>query len=446
MGIQGLNTGYTAIRAAQAALDTISHNIANATTEGYTRQRVDQTSLPGYATGSGILGQGVDIASISRQRDHFLDEQARTEDSRFAGMNARSQLLSQAEVRFGELDAGIDVSLGEAFASLEELALHPESTPVRHTVLDALDNVATRLRATAEGLHGLELAADTDVRVAVSEANNLITQIADLNGRIVGLSGAGSPNDLLDQRDRLVDQLSSLTGAESIRGAHGAVRVSLNGLSLVDGISPVTLHVDASGTVTHPDGAIRLGGEIGGLVTFTQTDLPAMQAKLDAFATELATAFNTQNAAGFMASGAAGGPLFAIGGGARDLQMVATGPADLAVAGSSTAATFDGGNAQAMADLRTTNLAGGGTLLARFRDVVTGVGVTAARAASDLRSQQSLQSASSLARESRHGVSLDEEMTNLIAHQRALEAAARVMSAIDETLGTLINRTGVVGR
>ncbi len=446
MGIQGLNSGYTAIRAAQAALDTISHNIANATTEGYTRQRVDLTALPGYVTGGGIVGQGVDIQSISRQRNQFLDEQARTEDARLAGMSARSHLLGQAEVRFGELDAGIDVAVGDVFSALEELALHPDSSPVRVTVLDAMDRVAGQLRATAEGLRGLELSSDTDVRVAVSQANDLIDQIADLNGQIVALSGAGSPNDLLDQRDRLVDQLSAMTGASSIRAENGAVRVSIGGLSLVDGTSPVHLSVDATGTLTHPDGPIKAGGEIGGLVAFTQTDLPAMQAKLDAFANDLATAFNSQNAAGFTASGAAGGDLFDATGGARALRVVATVPAELAVAGDATAATFDGTNAQAMADLRTTDLAGGGTLLERFRDIVTGVGVTAARAAGDLRSQESLTAATSRARESHHGVNLDEEMTNLIAHQRALEAAARVMSAIDEALSTLINRTGVVGR
>ncbi len=445
MSIQGLNTSYSAIRAAQAALDTISHNIANVTTKGYTRQRADLVSLSPYDAPAGLMGQGVDVTSISRQRDQFLDEQARTEDARLTAMQARAGLLQQAELRFGELDVGVDTALTQVFDALEELSLHPDSTPVRTTVLDAMEGFAARVRNVAEGLRDLGAVANLEVRNTLGEANDLIGRIAELNGRIGDLSAKGVPNDLLDQRDVLVDQLAQLTGATTLPGANNSVRVSLNGLSLVDGQVPTLLSQDLAGNVVHPDGPIAVGGQLGGLATFRTVDLPAMVADLDAFATAVADAFNAQNAAGFTAPGTAGGPLFDASGGAAGLTLLAASPADLAVAGDTAAATFDGDNAARLAALRTTD-PGGGTLLERFRDVVGDVGVLVARADADVRTQQALRSTAATARESQHGVNLDEEMAGLIAHQRALEAAARVMTAVDEALNTLINRTGLVGR
>lgn len=446
MGFSGINTSYTAIRAAQAAINTTSHNIANATTEGFTRQSVQLGSRPAHESYGGWIGSGVDTLDISRQRDSFLDDRARAELNLLGQYEVRDRLLGQAETRFGELDAGIDVALSGLFASLEEWSLHPDQSPSRQTVLGAMDNVAARLRATTEGLQAMSKASVTSIEDLVSQVNGKVDAIAKLNREIVAASGNGSANDLLDARDRLVDDLSRTAGVTVIPGKEGAIRISIGGLTLVDNGEVSHLTANPDGTVTHPDGPVKLGGEIGGHQRFLTQDLPSMIASLDTLATNLANAFNSQNAAGFRMDGSPGGDLFDASGGAANFTMIATSPSDLAAAGTNPPAAFDGANAAALASLRTADVGGAGSLLSQFRNTITAVGVSAARADLDLRGQRALENTASVARESAHGVNLDEEMANLITFQRSLEAAARVMSAMDEALATLINRTGVVGR
>lgn len=454
MGFVSLYTAFSGLQAAQAGMDTAAHNVSNAGTPGYTRQRVDQaTRLPGHRS-FGPVGTGVAIADITRSRDVMLDARARAAMNGASRFETLGNLLLGVESAMAEPDAGITVAIDGLWSSFEEFALNPPDTAARHNVLDNLRSVAARVRGVAEAWQVSATTAAGDLAASVADANELITEIAGLNQAILE-SGADdyTPNDLLDKRDIAIDQLSQIAGVQVSISDSGAARVSLNGLALVhDSMASQLSFNSATNEVVHSSGvAVEAGGAIGARQVFLSTVLPGMQADLDTFATELTAALNSQHASGFTQAGVAGGALlsYSPGSAALTLDIAISDPADLAAAaGGPPVADFDGLNAEALAGLQFSLSASGGTetLGSVIRGIVGSVGGATASAFSEARAQSSISSAAQNARAQMHGVSVDEEMVNLITYQRAYEAAARVMTTVDQTLDTLINRTGVVGR
>jgi flagellar hook-associated protein 1 FlgK len=454
MGFISLYTAFSGLQAAQAGMDTASHNVSNAGTVGFTRQRVDQASrLPGYRS-FGPVGTGVDITDITRSRDVMLDARARTAlggESRFATLG---DLLSGVEAAMAEPNNGVTSGLDALWASFEELALNPPDTAARHDVLNNLQSLTSRIRSVAEGWQAAGRAVAGDITAEITETNRLLQEVADLNRSILQ-SGASdfTPNDLLDKRDIAVDRLARLAGVRVSITDSGAARVSLDGLALVHDAVASRLSFD-SGTnqIVHSSGvSIDAGGSLGARQGFLETVLPQYQSNLDTFAEELAAALNGQHATGFTPSGSAGGTLlaYAPGAAALTINLAITDASELAAAaGGPPVAEFDGINAEAMAGLRSALAAAGGTqsLGASIRGLVGSVGSATAAAFTESASQRALAASAENARSQIHGVSVDEEMVNLLTSQRAYEAAARVMTAVDQTLDTLINRTGVVGR
>ncbi len=447
-----LYTAYTGLQAAQVGIETTSHNIANANTAGYTRQRVDlQTRYP-FLSAFGPLGSGVDVAGVSRAREKFLDDQVRGSYSTQAATQARTGLLERTEQVMNEPEQGITQALGDVWSAFEDVALNPADNASRLDALARMRQLTERVNTVSRGWDRLAVDAADQVRLKVTEVNSSLDEIARLNTQISDVAAySGQPNDLLDRRDVLIDQLSKSIGARADVQSNGTVRVSLGGIGLVDGahVHPVSYtgaptHTFAVGGVAAP-----VGGEAAGITTWLTNDLPSMRSRLDQFAVELATAFNTQNAAGATAPGVPGGPLlsYSPANPSGSLAVAVTDPQLLAVSGSPYAAG-SGTNAQAMSDLRRSLAGGGGTqtLDTSVRGLVTDLGslTQAQRRAAD--SQADLVASTELARKSTSGVSIDEEMVNLIQYQHAYNAAARVMTAVDEALDTLINRVGVVGR
>ena len=449
-----LYTAFSGLQAAQAGMDTASHNVANAGTEGYTRQRVGLASRLPHTQPFGQVGSGVNINDISRVRDRMLDARIRASLGGQGHFQTLGNLLGGLEATTGEPDHGITSSLSSLWSSFEELALDPPSAAARAGVLGDLDSLARQVRSVADAWDHAETTAAADLGAKVDETNRLVAEVARLNQAIIGSAGSGTPNDLLDQRDLVLDQLSSLAGVTTSITENGAARVSLNGLSLVHDASVSTITLDTgTNSITHSSGAVvRPGGELGGIHAFITVELAKYQTALDDFATDLATALNAQHASGYTASGVAGGPLltFTPGDAARSLALATSDPADLAVASSAgpPVPAYDGINAEALGALRHDLSAGGGTITldSSIRALVTelGAATSAAQAASTAQAGQAQSAAA--ARTQVHGVSVDEEMVNLLTYQRAYEAAARVMTAVDQALDTLINRTGLVGR
>lgn len=449
-----LYTAFSGLVAAQAGIDTASHNVANASTVGYTRQRVDLASRLPYHQRFGVVGLGVDVADISRTRIAGLDTQARTSIAAQSRLDVLANLLSGAEAIMGEPDQGVSAGLSELWVAFDELTLDPPGPAARRHVISALEDLASTIRGVADKWTIDSKSASNLLSDYVDKTNTMLNEVAELNRLILTQNtGDGTPNDLLDRRDVLLDDLASIAGVTVTTMENGAARVSLDGLGLVSDIVASPLSYDsATHQITHSTGvAVTVGGELAGFQSYLQTELPAYQAELNAFVADLADALNAQHSAGYTPSGAAGGALltYTAGSEAMSIAVAVTDHTEIAAAGGGPpVAEYDGLNADALAALRNVLAAGGGTttLDDSIRVLVSHVGEMTAAAASGARSQAALTAAAENSRMQAHGVSIDEEMVNLITYQRAYEAAARVMTAVDESLDTLINRTGIVGR
>ena len=448
-----LYTAFSGLTAAQAGINTASHNVANASTVGYTRQQVDLVSRTPYHQRFGTVGQGVHIAGITRARVAGLDAQVRSSAATQGHLDVLANLLAGTEAVMGEPDAGITASMADLWTSFDELMLDPPNASARHHVITSLDRLTTTISGVAEKWEIEATSASNSLSAYVDRTNAMLRDVADLNRQILNASGLpGEPNDLLDQRDILMDELANIAGVTVAITDNGAARVSLDGLSLVSDTMVSQLTYDAATyEISHASGtAVDVGGELSGFQSYLQTELPGFQNSLNTFARELADALNAQHSAGYAPDGSAGGNLlnYTVGKEAISLSVAVTHHSEIAAAGSSPVAEFDGINAEALSALRQVLAADGGTITLddAMRNVVSYVGEMTAAAASGARSQAALTSQAENARQQTHGVSIDEEMVNLITYQRAYEAAARVMTAVDQNLDTLINRTGVVGR
>ena len=468
MSFVGLYTGLSGIRAGQAGLDTASNNIANANTPGYTRQRVEFAAAHAFASPYGPVGTGVKVEDVARLRDGFLDARYRSAVGEGAQAEVRAEFLTGMERLSGEPELGLSSKIGELWAAMEDWSNDPNADASRRAVLNELATVAEAFRGTAAAWD--QLGADTagQLDVVLDEVNDLLTTLhEDFNVRLANADMARVGPGLLDQRDQLLDRLSELTGATVSYNADNTVTVRIGDEALLDhpaGRAVVTV-AEADGDVAvriEPPGGgdlrtVAASGELEGLRRAVHEDLPTWRRGLDDLAATLMTAINGQNAAGALATGAAGEDLLTwtegTGGAAglrtvtQDITALAAGMLD----GGTAPAPHDGTNARAFADLRTTRLtpAGGGdpaTFEALLSEQIVGLAGAVRSSESTTEAARGVATGAHLARASQHGVSIDEEMVDLVRFQRALEANARVMTTVDQTLDVLVNRVGIVGR
>ena len=216
MSVRSLNTGYSALTAARVGIETASNNIANANTEGYTRQRLHlRPALPTSLT-FGQIGNGVEFAEITRTRDAFLDDRVRGATASLQALQARTDLLNRAEATLGEPDFGISASLDSLWDSFEELRIDPTSRGSQVEVLHQLESLAARIRQIATEVNAVADSTRTALSARIDDVNAITGRIAHLNQAITRAGGIdGNPNNLLDRRDLAVDQLVELTGAKA---------------------------------------------------------------------------------------------------------------------------------------------------------------------------------------------------------------------------------------
>lgn len=452
--MSALNTALTGMRAARTAMDTAGHNVANAHTDGYTRQRVDLAPNPSVQGPNGPVGTGVHVADIARLRDSFLDERVRSTGAAAGAASSHASVLERAEAVTGEPDDGLTEALAAVWDSFDDLANDPAELAQRQQVLGAVDAVARKFQSISAGFD--QLRGDTHHRLTerVAQVNDRSAELAAINADIAKAGGARPPADLLDRRDQLVDELSQAVGARVAATDDGSFRVTVSGLSLVEGTRTNALRVDGDEVVHASGHPVSPSGEIGGLQQALQTSLPALADDVDGIARTFAGALNTQHGQGFDLDGQPGGALLSYDpvAPAASLALAFQEPREVAAAAEADR-PHDPRNAQALAELRTRAVdddgltdGDGASVDERLRGLLGELAsaVSSARATAD--GQTTLHQAADEARRGEHGVSTDEEMVSLIAHQRAFEAAARVTTAVDQALDTLINRTGVVGR
>lgn len=453
--MSGLNTALTGMRAARTAMDTAGHNVANAHTDGYTRQRVDLTANPPMESPAGPVGTGVSVVDIARLRDGFLDERVRSTGAAAGHATSHAGVLERAEQVTGEPDDGLSEALAALWDSFDDLASDPAELAHREQVLGAVDAVARRFQSISADLDHLRGDTRHQLTEQVAQVNDRAAELAAVNADIAKAGGARPPADLLDRRDQIVDELSEMVGARVAATDDGSFRVTVGGLSLVDGTRTNALRVDGD-QVRHASGQpAPASGEIGGLQQALQTSLPDLASDLDQLAATFADALNGQHEQGYDLDGQQGEALvgYDAAAPAASLTLGVDDPRHVAAAKEADR-PHDPRNAQALAELRERAVdedgnavdAGGASVDERLRGVLGGLASKLSSARATAEGQTALHRSADEARRSEHGVSIDEEMVSLVAHQRAFEAAARVTTAVDQALDTLINRTGVVGR
>lgn len=464
----GLTAASSALAAARRGMDVVGQNIANQTTAGYTRQRVE-TSAVGSAGVTGRFavgaqpGQGVSIDGISRLGDAVLDARVRDTLSASGYWGTRAAASTAAEAALGEpTKSGIAHQLSEFWAAWQDLANAPDSTAAAATVITNAETLSARIGDAYRKVASQWTDARAAAQTTVTQINATATQIAELNDAIRdSLASGGAPNDLIDRRNLLAQNVARLSGATGTVESDGTLTLRIDGNALVSGADaraivlsgPASLDGGAPLTLTWAtDSAMRVdaaGGELGGLLAVVAPAadggvLAGLADDLNSLASALAASVNAQHRAGVTTSGAPGGDFFALAAGtpaALSLAVVPQSGADLAV-GAAGGGPLDGRNADAMSGVG--SAAGGPDAL--WGDVVARLAVgTAAETGRATRADAGAAAAVG-AQQSVAAVDTDEETVNLLTFQTAYQAAARVLTAVDEALDVLINRTGLVGR
>ncbi|WP_438316361.1 flagellar hook-associated protein FlgK [Candidatus Caldatribacterium sp. SIUC1] len=454
----GLEIARKALQAHQAAMNVTSHNIANANTPGYTRQvpHLLQETVPlsGLFVPPHLknVGLGTDVDEIRRMRDEFLDLQIRQESRTGAYWNTIDKGLEQIEVIFGEPgESGLSQIFDRFWNTWQELAKSPESQASRVLVAETGSLLAQALNHAYMQLETQRNELNEEVAIKVQEVNNYIQQIYDLNQQIVRIAPAGGNiNDYKDQLDVLVENLSKVLTVQVKENQNGTYTIVLQGRILVNDRerSFLSLSPNASGMYeVFLENGPRVdftyqNGELKAILDLRDVVVPKYQEALDTLARGLKEAVNGVHAQGFTLEEPPqrGGDFF-IGDGAKDLAVspeILENPEKIAA--SLSGAPGDGGNALAIARLRSQPVVSGSTPDDFYRGIVSRLGVEREEAQRIAKNQELLVQQLENRRESISGVSLDEEMTNLIRYQYAYQAASLLVRTIDEMLDTLVNR------
>ena len=325
-----LATGVSGLVAFQRALDTTSHNIANANTPGYSRQQVEFVSNPAEPLGGGWLGTGVNTATVRRLYDQALAVQAQSASSGFQQLDTMATYASKLDNLFSDSSTGLSATLQGFINAVQGVADAPADASARQVLLSQAQTLTDRLKGFTSSLNATDAQVSGQLGSEAATVTTLASSIASLNKQIVSALGINQqpPNDLLDQRDQLISQLATHVNVSTVAQSDGAINVFIGtGQSLVmsGNASTMSLGPDQFGvagnriilrngaSVSDVTDAIS-GGNLGGLLQFrSQMLLPARNA-LGQMAMALASQVNSQQASGLDLQGQVGGPMFNIGG------------------------------------------------------------------------------------------------------------------------------------
>lgn len=443
----GLTNALNALNAARYGLDVTGQNMSNANTPGYVRQRAELAetgSVPGvtqlYATQH--PDSTVTVSGTTRLNDPVIDMRARSEHGRNGNLQTAAGTLSSVENLFDEpSDNGLSEQLNNFWNSWASVANNPGDSAARNVVLQKAAGVAGTLNETSAALTRLSASLSQQAGSAVSQINTATASLAQLNGAIAVNNATGHvDNTLLDQRDSLMMSLSDLAGAQSSINADGTATVSIGGQTVVSSVTATAVSVSGSNQLlVGGTPAATAGGQLQGYLDGLNTTIPNYQAQLDQVASALASTVNGAQAGGYDLNGNPGAAVFS-GSTAAGISVAITDPKLLAASGT------PGGNLDGSAALAMSNMGkvSGGADDA-YRSLIGNLATDSQRASQQADVQQSVTTSVDNLADSSSGVSIDEETTNLLTYQRAYQASSRVLTTVDETLDTLINRTGRVG-
>jgi len=433
--ISGLEIGRRSLNAYKSAITITGHNISNVENPNYTRQKPDlEPSMPR----SGIPS-GVDLETVSRQRDRFADLKYREQAALLGKWDVQTGYLEQVEGIVGADGEGSLTDLMNRFwNSWHDLANSPESNATRISLVQSALALTDKLNEISSSLSSIRSVLNDTIEDKVSRVNDLLEEVAELNVKIASLiRDGGNPSDLQDRREMALDELSRLASIGYSEKGDGTVSVRIGGVTLVEGAnsSAIELQKGSNGNLipTLAGNSLQISsGEIGGLIEF-RDKLDGMIGRINEMAGSLVRKANELHSSGYGLDGSSGIPFFS-GESASDITVnpdLVDAPEKVAAAGQPDS---PGDNSIALA-------------IARLRDqfdkyhasTVALIGSQTAQAEREAENNEILLRQIETYRQGEFGVSLDEELTNLIRFQRAYQAAAKFVASIDELLQSLIN-------
>jgi len=448
-----MRIGLSGMFSAGASLQTTGHNIANASTAGYSRQRTLTGAQRGQSLTYGVLGTGTQVLDVRRMTDEFLTGRLRAQDARLSQFDTVDLALGDVEAIFGSVENNhLGTVMSEFFNAWSSLASPPVNLTLQENVADSADRLAAGFRDMSASLDELSRDLDTRLQNGVDRLNALLTNVADLNRLIVMTeSSATSANDLRDQRSAVLDEIAQLTQAETIERDDGTVDVLIGGRTVVTREHVQALTVardDGDGTgagaarVTTVAGGydVELGeGSLQGLIEARDEQVLHARARLDEVAAALIERVNALHSQGRTADGS--GVLFFTGDSAANIALnpaLADDPTRVAASRSGLEGDTDIALEIAALGQSGTSVVDGRSLTEMFNSLVLDLASRSAASGDRLTSQTQLVESLGTRLDSIRGVSLDEEAANLALFQNAYEANAKVIAMVQDMFDTIL--------
>ncbi len=457
---QGLELGKRALLTHQMSMQTVGHNIANVDTPGYRRQRVRVSTTTPTLNALHSIGTGITATRIEQARDLFLGEQFRSDNRKLGEWTYKEKTMAQIELLIGEPnDNGLAETMDNFWGSWQSLARGDAGS--REAIVQHANLLSSGLRDLSDQLRRLQEASDVEMVELTNQVNQLTGEIARLNHNIKRQElGGGPANDLRDGRDYLVDQLSNIIDVRTHETQQGDFIVYMGSMAVVDHDSSYDIGanlVSKNGRESHElvwkGTSIEIknvSGQLKGVMDSRDEIVPRYLDKLDDMAAALVAEVNAIHRTGFGSDGSTGFDFFdPRGTTARSIQV----SSDITFQVSRIASSLSGepGDtliAKAIGQLQDTRLLQNNTqtLSDYYVNMVGSLGIQSQEAQTMTRNYEVLVNQIENQRMAVEGVSLDEEMANMVKYQHAYDAAARVITTMDQALDTVITRMGVVGR
>jgi flagellar hook-associated protein 1 FlgK len=453
-----LNTTRNAILSHLTALNVTASNIANVDTPGYSRLRPIFGSTGVISAAAGQEQFDVNITSIERLYNKYLDAQVIQQEQSVGYNDAQMDVLNRVEGIFNEsTGGGINDLLAQFWSAWSEVSANPSGTTERDNLVSISQSLASMFREKANDLISVQDDTNAAISDTVTELNGYLTQMADYNKQIVQIeSSGGSAADLRDKRTELLRKISQDIDVNYYEEANGALNVFIsNGRSLVEGSNVWKLDVKVNPANSNyydvvfqdtPTVAINdhlQGGKLAGLLDVRDTKAAGYLNDLDTMAATIITNVNAQHNSGYDLDGNVGGDFFStVSTRAKDMQVDSTIIADVTRIAASATVNSDGNNAGLIAAIKDdASLMGGGaqTIDNFYESVVSRIGQDVSDSKHSQDHQTAVMTQMESARDAVSSVSLDEEMLNIIKYQAGYNAAARLSAIVNEMMDTLIN-------
>lgn len=465
--VSTLSQSVRALQAQSRGVETAGRNLANVNNQSYARQRVILGETGVVLTSQGAQSMGVEAKAVQQIRDLFLDRQLSAEIGRTASIQAEYSTYQKTQAALGEsIDRaqsadevaasgqGLAAVLGEFFNAFQAFAARPTDLGERQNLVQRAEVLAERFRLTDSRLARIQDDIGTQINDDLAESNRLLSHLAGLNAQIgrYEINAPGSATDLRDQRQAVVEQLAAKIGAETRANAAQPGQIDVFVRDAAGGeitlVSLATVHAplafDGNTVLAGGAPAALIGGSVPGLLAARDGTVQNLRDQLDSFAGQLARSVNQA----YDPSGAAGAFFSSDPAAAAGSLRLASGLTPVSLRASAGGSAGDNSVAlavAALADRRFSTAAGDlidGTFAQHYSGVVGTLGRSVAGASGRLEDQANIETLVRQQRQSVSGVSLDEEMTDLMKYQRAFQASSRVIAIVDELLNTVVNGLG----